>query len=707
MKPEMERLINALSDMAGIVPFYYDIWGERHETSLETKGKILFSMGYDAENEEALREAVIKKRTPSFLEPVYVIRTEEKKNITFHLPYLGEAGFRVGLKDEAGGSEGFESSLRPEGQVERGGQTYGRYLFEIGHELAPGYYGLSAEVRYKGEKLSGTARLIITPGACYIPEDYDKTWGMVLALYSLRSGRNWGIGDLTDLENAAKWIGGLGGDFAGVLPLHALPLPGGISPYSPVSRLYSNFIYIDIEAVPEFQAIKGRTDWKRISALRNTEFVDYPGVYAVKEDALRGMFSHFYEEHYKKGSGRVREFEAWLGREGQSLLDYATFTALSEIYKTGWMDWPEGYKNPHGKAVEEFREKNPERVLLYAYAQWLFESQLEKADMAAGKSGMRLGLYFDLAIGSLGGGADAWGFRDQFAIGSDAGAPPDNFSLAGQNWGFPPLVPDRLRESGYELFIKTIRKNLEHGGMLRIDHALSLFRLFWIPEGSKPADGTYVNYPSEDLLGIVALESQRRKAVIVAEDLGTIPPEVRRALAGYRMLSYRLFYYERKYPAPDLVAPEDYPHSAFCAITTHDLPTICGFWEGRDIAEKKSLSLYPSEESYNKEIEARERDRRLIMETLKKEGLLPADYLKPERMDRELMLAIYGYLARTPALTVGVSLDDWLGVAGQQNMPGTAGGHPNWRRKSPQLVEEFTRGGQALSALFRRYQRGR
>jgi 4-alpha-glucanotransferase len=702
----VERLVQKLAALCGILPEYYDIWGNRHETPVGTKRAILASMGHNVGDAEALREEIREKLAPRLVEPVTVLEADAPQQIALRLPCADRASFRLEITDEEGALREFSQEKEPSSVAEINGSGYGEYVFALGEPLSMGYYDLSAQARCGDLEASGYSKIIAAPPFCHLPPDIGKTWGIVLGMYSLRSRKNWGIGDLRDLGEVVDWVSSMGGDFVGVLPMHAIALPGGPSPYSPVSRVYKNFIYLDLEAVPEFEAVRD-VPRRRLAGLRKKKLVDYEGVFEVKDTVLREMFRHFYEEHYLKSTPRAEEFKCFMEREGQSLLDYATFMALSDIYRRGWMDWPEEYQNPQSAAVKTFRKSNYGEVLFHAYGQWLLDGQLAGVAARAKKAGMRLGLYFDLAVGSLGGGADAWGFRQDFAIGVDAGAPPDDFNPNGQNWGFPPLIPERLRETGHELFIKTIRKNLEHGGLLRIDHALGLFRLFWIPAGMKPSEGAYVACPAEEQLAILALESARLGAVIVAEDLGTVPAEAREALARKRMLSYRLFYFERKYPAPDFLPPQDYPETALCAVTTHDLPTISGFWAGRDIEVRKRLSLYLSEEAYNTDVAARGRDRTLIVEALVREGLLPEGYEAPPRMNEELVLAVYRFLARTPSLLVAVSLDDWLGSLDQQNMPGTVDEHPNWRQKTPLMVEGFSKGGAGLKNLFAGEGRGR
>jgi 4-alpha-glucanotransferase len=317
-----------------------------------------------------------------------------------------------------------------------------------------------------------------------------------------------------------------------------------------------------------------------------------------------------------------------------------------------------------------------------------------------------VGLYQDLAVGSSESGSDAWGSPGVFAFGLDVGAPPDAFNLGGQNWGFPPLNPIALRESGYELFIQTIRKNLRYAGALRIDHALGLFRLFVIPKGAEARHGAYLRFPTDEMLKIIALESVRARAAVIAEDLGTIGPEVREGLLAHCMLTYRLFYFERHWD-DDLSfrAPEEYPELAFAAVTTHDLPTLRGYWSAHDVEVRNSLGMYPTEDAREKDIWQRGVDRQLMLDALR--PLLPEDFPAsaeevPE-MTEDLLLAIHRHLARTPARMVAVSFDDTLSVLDQQNMPGTIDTHPNWRQKLPISITDIPRTNipYALARIFR------
>jgi 4-alpha-glucanotransferase len=337
--------------------------------------------------------------------------------------------------------------------------------------------------------------------------------------------------------------------------------------------------------------------------------------------------------------------------------------------------------------VAKFARKHPQEVGLFQYGQWLAETQLGQVCQAAREQGLAFTLYEDLALGSSPGGFDTWAHQDLFALSAAIGAPSDAFNPKGQNWGLPPLIPERLRASGYRLFIDTLQANLPLGGMLRMDHAMGLFRLLWIPRGSDAGQGAYVRYPKRELLAILALESVRRRALIIGEDLGTVPPRIRRDLNKYGVLSYRVFYFERNGDR-NFIPPEAYPACAMAAVTTHDLPTLEGFWQGSDLALKRGLNLYPAGHLAEADAATRDEDRRLLLAALRGRGLLPENaVLDASTMD--LREAVFTYLAQSQAALLEVRLEDIFGVAEQQNLPGTTQEHPNWRLKLPLTLDQM------------------
>jgi 4-alpha-glucanotransferase len=725
VNPAEKGIIEELAALLGIEPEYYDNWGRRHETSPETKAAIIRSMGIE-DPRSHLSDLKLRPWN-RFIEPVMVVSVNRQPSaIPVYLPLEegkeGDANLTWYIEDESGGRESREfRGLRPVDSTTIGDVRHVRVDLPNEANREMGYYTLHVTCTTPDSEFSGKTKLIVTPDRCYLPE--VRTWGISISLYSIRSTGNWGMGDLSDLKDFISWTAReLGGDFVGINPLHAIPnrMPYGISPYSPTSRLYRNCLYIDVE-----NELKGTAEGKKllkdpdftndIAYLKDTKLIDYERAALVKKRALRAAFSRFKNKHIKKGSREAEDFRLYMEEEGRALENFATFMALEEhlraenqgLYR--WQDWPAKYRSPDAPAVEKFRKDREDDVLFYKYVQWLMERQLREVRDAS--EGMRIGIYQDLALGSLGEGSDAWSCPDVFSFGVTAGAPPDAFNLNGQDWGIPPFIPHRLRESGYELFMQTIRKNLKYSGALRIDHALGLFRLFFIPQGMSPKDGTYVRYPAEDLLRIICLESVRNRAVIIAEDLGTIGEEVREALFRFGMLSYRLFYFERDWNTFAFLPPHAYPEKAFTAVTTHDLPTIYGYWAGRDIEAKKDLGLYPDEEARNRDAEERKRDKQLILDALN--DFLPEGFPRGAEsvpvMTPELSLSIHRSLARTPCMLVSTSLDDAIASLNQQNMPGTIDSHPNWRQKTPlELGELFDlRNFRELARMFGEESRGR
>jgi 4-alpha-glucanotransferase len=732
--PEYEELLDELSKICGIVPEYCDTFGNCHPASADTKKAVLGAMGLSTATVEELRSSIAKKQNREwtlFVEPTLVIlQTEQPLALSMHVPVREgdeeKISIQLALTDESGHKDLFAFTLETADIIER------RVIDEIPHlkirinlgiAKETGYYDLNSVYKSTDFAIEGYTRLIITPEACYMPEHMGpipaeipgqpdvqvktKTWGLCLNLYALASGRNWGIGDFTDLREIGEWAAGLGCGFIGINPLHSIPNrpPAGISPYSPLSRLYKNHVYLDVESIPETissdeaQAlIKGADFQKTIEELRVSRTVDYEKIADIKERALQHAFDHFYDNHLLKDTPRAAGFKLYMAAEGELLEDYALFSAVQQRMKelekpANWRDWPAEFHDKNSGQVQEFKKTHEKAMLCHKYLQWIIDGQHEEVCRRFSRAGMPIGLYQDLAVGSSDGGFDAWTARGLIAQGIDVGAPPDDFNPSGQNWGFPPMMPEQMKASGYAFLIRTIRKNMRHAGALRIDHALGMFRLFWIPRGVSAVEGAYVVYPSEDILRIIALESVRNKTIVIAEDLGTVGEDVRETLVRCRMLSYKLIYFERNYPDPSFKIPSRYTDLALCAVTTHDLPTLCGYLAGRDMEAKTRLALYPNEEMMLKQISERLRDKGLLFEALKKEGLLPDNFgANPETMEEmfpTFCLAVYEYLARTPCRLLAVNLDDIIGTMDQQNMPGTIDSYPNWIQKTPVSLEKI------------------
>jgi 4-alpha-glucanotransferase len=496
-------------------------------------------------------------------------------------------------------------------------------------------------------------RLVVAPARCHLPEGL-RAWAWAIQLYALRSRASWGIGDLADLRQLAKWSASTLGAGAVLLnPLHAvLPIvPQEPSPYFPSSRRYRNPLYLRVEEVPG--AAEGGLDLEHLAAqgraLAADRRIDRDAVFRLKMTALEGLWARSPGD----GAGLAR----YRAREGRGLEEFATFCALAERHGSGWRRWPAEHRHPASPAVARFAAEHAGRVAFHAWLQWLLDEQLARA-------GRVVRLVTDLAIGFDGEGADAWAWQDVLAQDVTVGAPPDDFALEGQDWGLPPFVPHRLRAAGYGPFVETVRAGFRHAGGMRVDHVMGLFRLYWVPGGATARDGAYVRYPTDDLLAILALESERAGALVIGEDLGTVAPGVRERLFAERILSTRVLLFE---PSP----PAGYPARSLAAVTTHDLPTVRGLWTGSDLHEQQAVGLTPNAAG-TEALRARLRE---------------LTGLAPDAAPDLVTLAVHRRLAEAPSALLAATLEDALGVAERPNLPGTTANRPNWSLALPEPLE--------------------
>lgn len=728
------ELLDELAKHFGINPDYHDIFGQRHVVTDETKRAILAAMGVRTATSEqirgelgGLREAIWRQPC----DPVVVHRVGTDGKWSFRMPgeKWEEETIRIvwSIRDEEGRHLVTETAgprLHSAGSEVIRGKHYWKFDLPLPTGLDIGYYDVTADGTSPSGQAIGSLRLMVVPAHCYRPAQFemgDRVWGISLQLYALRSMENWGVGDFSDLYEWAEWAAmDLQAGIIGVNPLHSLKnsRPYHISPYSPDSRLYLNALYIDVERVPEFQvSSKARaiaTDEEFVScldALRKSDTVEYERVAAVKRQVLDLLFAIFEEQHFVREADRLiactergEAFERYLQQEGDRLESYALFQVLSETFSKHsppllvWQQWPEAYRQPSSSASRDFLMAHRREVRFHQYVQWLAHQQLRRVHEHTRALGMPIGLYHDLALGSDRGGSDAWLFQSVLALAADCGCPPDAFAPDGQNWGLPPVNPHALRQSGYRMFIDLLRKNLENGGAVRLDHVMALFRLFWIPQGLPPLAGAYVEYPWEDLLGILALESVRHRAVIVGEDLGTVPDFVRDQLSAAGVYSYRVFYFERNSNG-EWRPPNMYPRQALAVVTTHDLPTLTGFWSGVDMEVRERLGLYRDEPTHRSALEDRDRDKAGIARALRREGIWPLGLQEGaalhEPLCPELIGAIHTYVARSPSSFMLVTLEDLIGDPTQINLPGTLDSYPNWSHKTPLTLGELKKNANA------------
>jgi 4-alpha-glucanotransferase len=726
-QPE-HTLLAKLAERAGIAADYYDIAGNLHLTSVDTQRAILTAMGFTVDSIASLTEALQEWDEAPWQRPCDPVRILRD----------GETGPPVScylaLEDGKDGSIVVEWQIRDEANVvvQEGqagpalsalevrflsGRRHVRVEIPAPRDLSLGYYSLTVRAEGLVGGLVGTMRVIVAPHQCYVPpslEANQRLWGLALQLYSLSSDRNWGCGDFTDLGRIVEWAGkGLGAGIIGLSPLHALrnTAPYHISPYAPYSRLYLNDLYIDLERLPEFyRSEEAQRQFlapefqANLQALRKTRQVDYDAIATAKRTMLDLAYSTFLTEAYsgeepnlQPKTERARLLEQFIQSEGTPLELFATFQTLEEERRliqsksTTWHDWPKQYLTP-GQPVREYARRHRKRIRYFQYIQWVASEQLNEIRRTVDQLAMPIGLFHDVALGADRNGAEAWIYQSVLALGADCGAPPDAFAPEGQNWGLPPINPHALRASGYELTIQLLRNNFRSGGAIRLDHVMAFCRLFWIPRGRPASEGTYVQYPFEDLLAIVALESVRSKTLVIGEDLGTVPDWVREQLAKARVLSYRVFYFERGADGA-MKSPGDYPAQSLAVATTHDLPTLTGFWSSEDLHVRAGLGAFPDDLARSQTWEERQRDKAGILSALKRESLLPngmtEDLATAPAMTAELCQAIHIYLARTSSCIVLANLEDGLGELSQTNLPGTVDSHPNWTRKYAVHVDEI------------------
>ncbi len=686
--------LHRLAEVAGVLPSYVDQTGtETRTTSHRTRVALLRAMGIDAATSNdaaaALDEWEARDRA-RLLAPVRVVRRDdpEAASVTVRVP---EGTGRVQWVMEVG----TEDRMAGEGTPESDG-TLRLSLTEV---PPVGYHTLRVTVRRDGEEWKGEQSLIVVPETCPSVREVagqDRVFGVIVNLYTVRSDTNWGIGDIGDLGRLVEWTAEVGGAFVGVNPLHALRNRGDdISPYSPVSRVFRNPIYIEVPAVPGFaeseevRRIVESAQWRaEMEALRASEEVKYEEVMAAKRRVLEVL----YREHT-----RGAEYREYLEAQGEALAHFATYEALADHLGSGdWRGWPEEFRDPRSAGVAEFARAHAEEIGFHQWLQFELDRQLGEAAERGRRAGLAMGLYQDLAIGTSPAGADVWADPHLFVTGASIGAPPDEYSAEGQNWGLPPLDPRALREDAYRYWVRLVRASMRHAGALRIDHAIGLFRQFWIPEGAAGKDGAYVRFPVEDLLGILALEARRHRALVVGEDLGTVPPEVPPVLRRWGVLSSRVFYFERE--GDEFRPAAEYEPMSLATANTHDMATLAGFWRGRDIEVKREVGVIPSDEAAEEQRQARESERRAILQRLASEGVLPsAD--EPES-NVELRGAVHEFLSRTPAALVGVSLDDLLGEAEPVNVPGVGPSEFRaWTRKLSAPIEALAREPRVRAAL--------
>jgi 4-alpha-glucanotransferase len=694
-----------LAARIGITARYIDALGHAREASDDTLLALIGAFGLDPEPDRAMAELDAAERaSPLGLGPARLVHAENARpELLLRVPARTR---RIAWSCRLENGDERNGTLKADC-----GRRGGSVVLPLPAALPLGYHRLDLDAG----GVSTGLYLIVAPARCHLPKGLGRdrrSWGLACQLYGQKSATDWGMGDFGDLATIARIAGSCGAAVLGVNPLHALfaAEPLHISPYSPSCRGLLNYLYIDVTAVPGFTEDAGaralcESEWFGATrwAARSSALIDYGAVAALKRPVLEALFARFRSRELGPAEAATgdagRAFREFQRSGGRQLNDFATFEALHEHERRhsetfSWRDWPAPMRNPRAAAVAEFAAAHRDRIEFFQFLQWQADRQLAAAAAAGRVAGLSIGLFRDLAVGADPNGAEAWSDQQLVAPSAAIGAPPDALNRCGQNWGLAPANPLVLRQQGYQPFIASLRANMRHAGVLRIDHVMSLDRLYWIPDGVDATAGAYVSYPFDDLLRLVALESHRQRCAVIGEDLGTVPAGFRARMRAANLLSYRVIFFERSADR-GFMPPSAYPRLAAATAATHDMPTIKGFWIGRDIAWRRRLGLYPDAQGAAEEIEERRRDRRLLLEALMREGLIAGERFGaflPEigepRYSTELADAVLAYLARSTARLVLAQLEDVMGESEQANLPGTVDGHPNWRRRASHSVDE-------------------
>lgn len=706
-------VIEKLVELRGIESNYIDAWGKPTEVSDKSKANLLASMGYSVDDETKLASELdeqIKENWMSPLNPVQVNRDDENLMIAVRLPIeLVNDKFNLTIAVEDGEqltqefvpADGELINVTLIDEIE-----FQEYIVDINHSLPLGYHTLTLAAG-DGDHLADM-RLIIAPKSCYKDAEIEqgkKVWGLSVQLYCLRSDSNWGIGDFSDLAYLLQQTGKQGAQFVGLNPIHALypANPDSCSPYGPSSRRWLNFIYTDVTQLdgyqdPAVQELVGSAEFQAaLQHARNVDYVDYDAVTKLKLKALNAIFDYQYESYLSKNTKQNRAFKSFIEEGGESLEMLACYDAIQEELASqgkacwGWPVFPSDIDEFHKPGVAKFKKKHAKRVKFYMFLQWQAALQLEKANQVARDAGMQIGIYRDLAVGVSEGSAEIWGNRDLYVVDSSVGAPPDVLGPLGQNWGLPPMDPEILYQQKYQPIIDLFDSNMQSCGALRIDHVMALLRLWWVTRGDDAKQGGYVYYPVDDLLGILALESHRHKSMVIGEDLGTVPDEIRDKLAENGVYSYRVFFFEQ---AEDggFYSPDHYPVQSMSTLTTHDMPTLIGYWHCLDLELGQELGLYPDQEILSELYTSRHKNKQMILDTLHghqsvHEGM--PRYVEQTGMHKELNHGMQYHMAKGSSALLCLQLEDWLEMDKPVNIPGTSTEYPNWKRKLTRNLEHI------------------
>lgn len=710
--------IDELAVLAGIQPDYIDNEGVVHTISTETKLKILRAMGLARGDAASIEQEVREWSVRPFRElcdATTVVRDGARNIINIYIPDEPGALERVFIKLRGETGEivtppAAGALVTAHAMVD--GRAIARHAVPL-PALAPGEWEL--EIYYSGESpRAGRGMIFAAPANCYLPPTVaagGRVAGYSVQLYSLRSADDIGAGGF----RAAAALGELlaretGADLLGLSPLHATPNrdPNDYSPYCPLSRVWKNSIFLDLLTLPEvanspraIRILAEPATRRAVESLRASERVPYAASHELQMRVLRAAFEDYY---ISNNPAAARSFIQFKESSGPSLRQFALFMALRDHFLSfaspiGYFrHWPPEFRDPDSPAVAAFAERHAHEIEFHCFLQFLVDREINLAQRRLRAAGMEIGFYHDLAVGSSSGSADAWAEPDIYIEGAETGAPPDIFNKTGQVWGVVPMSPLQLKYKHYEPFIRMLRSAMRGGGAVRIDHVMGLWRLWWVPRGCPATEGAYVQYPVDDLLGIIALESWRNRCMVVGEDLGTVAPGVRERMERERIPGCRLTLFERT-GGDGFLNSEYYTKMSVASFSTHDLPTFAGFWLGRDIETRRRIGFYNNDTALAAARDTREREKSALAQAISgcadganitnNDAAADAPTLSGASPVSEVLPAYHQWLARANSAIVLFSVEDALGEEHQRNLPGTTHQYPNWVARLPQVITKI------------------
>lgn len=682
--------LSQLAQAYGVATEFWDWQGNHCPVSAQTVSAVLEALGVQAGDAATIQQSLRATHEAPWLQlapKIVVAQAGTAPRVHLHAGVEAEVEITLTTEAKVVTTVAVLEELRPCRDV--GGADVARYTADLPSDLPLGWHRLDVA---DGAGAQGTTVLVVYPARLDLPPtlsaDGDQQWGLMTQLYAMRSEKSWGTGDLADLADAGAWAAGLGADFVLVNPLHAAQVQTPIepSPYLPTTRRFVSPLYIRVEDVPEVaylsSAERQLIEWHAddAQAYLELDLLDRDAAWTSKEPALRMIYRQ------PRSLRRQRAFDTFCEQGGDSLLDFATWCALSIEHGASWHDWPEDLRNPTNAAVTQFRAEHSDEVAFYSWLQWITRDQLRHVQRDVRDAGMGIGVVHDLAVGVHPQGADAWALAHTLARGVTVGAPPDQYNQLGQDWSQPPWQPTALADAGYAPYREMIANVLRDAGGLRVDHVIGLFRLWWIPEGTQADQGTYVRYDHEAMIGILMLEAHRAGAVIVGEDLGTVEPWVRDYLSERGILGTSILWFERNDQGP--IPPERFRELCLATVTTHDLPPTAGYLRGVHMELRRDLDLLtrPWEEELAEDEGAREE----VLHLLRERGLLREGADITEQVE-----ALHRYIAWSPSKLLGVSVSDLAQDVRIINQPGTHEEYPNWQvslagpEGRPMLLEEL------------------